>query len=272
MSPRFMPISQAKNAAPDRTDAEGGDREPLRCRVGPHRGFDQPMHQGGEQRRRRAKARDRIGRHRLELARHHRIGRPHEGRDERREQAGQLAHFKAGAAAGEQQHRAGQSEQGADDVVRQQPLAGQQRREQHDQQRPEIIQQARLGGRREAQREEIQRVIAEQAADPDDPCSQRLLQGGERRGAKQEAGEARPRRRSRTSSPPAETPGFFRSRPSAPTAATTSGSRSVRSGWRCGRSWSCMRVIASRWLSELGTGRSSTRGISSMSKSWMLGR
>ena len=118
--------------------------------------------------------------------------------------------------------------------MRRQPLAGQQRREQHDQQRPEIIQQARFGRRREAQREEIQRVIAEQAADARRP---RRPAAASRRGTPRAGtGSWRtpPARRSRTSSPPAGTQGFSRSRPSAPTAATTSGSRSVRSAWRHG--------------------------------------
>jgi hypothetical protein len=130
------------------------------------------MHERGEQRGRETKARHRIGRHRLELARHHRIGRPHKGRDERRDQSRDLAGRETAAAiAGKQQHRAGKPEQRADDVMRRQPLARQQRREQHDQQRPEIIQQPGFGRRREAQRQEIQRVIAEQPADADDPGS-----------------------------------------------------------------------------------------------------
>ena len=120
--------------------------------------------------------------------------------------------------------------------MRRQPLARQQRREQHDQQRPEIIQQPGFRRRRETQREEIQRVIAEQAADADDPGDQRLLQRVEGGGPEQEARERDQRRRSRTSWRRAGTPGSSRSRPSAPTAATTSGSRSVRSVWRCGES------------------------------------
>ena len=168
----------------DRADAERGDRQPLRHRVGPYRFLDQPVHQGCQQRGRRAKARHRVGRHRLELARHHRIGRPYEGRDECRDKSGHLAGREiAETVAGKQQHRAGEAKQGADDVVRRQPLARQQRREQHDQQRPEIIEQSRLGRRREAQREEIQRVIAEQAADPDDPRQRLLPQGAKRLGA-----------------------------------------------------------------------------------------
>ena len=46
-------------------------------------------------------------------------------------------------------------------------FAGQQRREQDDHQRPEIGEKAGFGGRRPTQRREIERVIAEQAADPD---------------------------------------------------------------------------------------------------------
>ena len=134
------------------------------------------MHDRGEQRRRRAKPRHRVGRHRFEPARGHRIGRPHKGRDERRDQAGHLAGGDAAGVACEQEHRAGQSEHSANNVMRRQPFAGQQRGEQHDQKRPQIIQQAGFGGRRKAQRQEIQCVIAEQAADADDPCDQRLTQ------------------------------------------------------------------------------------------------
>jgi hypothetical protein len=73
--------------------------------------------------------------------------------------------------------------------MRRQPLAGQQRGEQHDQQRPEIVQQAGFRRRCEAQREEIQRVIAEQAADADDPGDQRLPERIEGGGPEQEARE-----------------------------------------------------------------------------------
>ena len=72
------------------------------------------------------------------------------------------------------------TQQGADDVVRRQAFAGQQRRKQHNQQRPEIIQQASFGRRREAQRQEIQRMISEQATDPDDPRSGPLPQRANR--------------------------------------------------------------------------------------------
>ena len=148
------------------------------------------MDERGEQRGRKAKACDRVGRHRLQLARHHRIGRPHEGGEEGRGQTGDLAGRESPARiAGEQQHRAGEPEQRADDVMRRQPLARQQRREQHDQQRPEIIQQAGFGRRRKAQREEIQRVIAEQPADADHPGDQWLLHCAEGGRPEQEACE-----------------------------------------------------------------------------------
>jgi hypothetical protein len=153
-----------------RADAERSDRQPLRRRIGPDRDFDEPMHHSGEQRGRQTEARHRVRRYRFELARHHRIGRPHKGRDKGREQSGQLARRETAAAiAGKQEHRAGEPQQGADDVVRRQPFAGQQRRKQHNQQRPAIIQQPGFRRRREAQRQEIQRVITEQPADPDDP-------------------------------------------------------------------------------------------------------
>ena len=136
------------------------------------------MHDGRQQRRCRAKAGHRIGRHGLQPPRHHGIGGPDKGRDESGEQSRQLAGLKVGRpAADQQQHRAGQPEQRAEDMMRQEPLARQQRREQHDQERPEIVQKPGFGRRRKAQREEIERVIAEQAADADDPGKQRLLQG-----------------------------------------------------------------------------------------------
>jgi hypothetical protein len=102
-----------------------------------------------------------------------------------------LAGLKAAAApAHQQQHRAGKPEQRADDVMRQQALAGQERGEQHDQQRPEIVQESGFRRRRETQREKIQRVIAEQPADADDPRHKRLLQCAEGGWAKQEARES----------------------------------------------------------------------------------
>ena len=81
--------------------------------------------------------------------------------------------------ASEQRRGAGKAQRRADDMARAQPLARQQRREQHDQQRPEICDEARFGGRRAAQRGEIERVIAEQAADPDEPDRPGLGEGGE---------------------------------------------------------------------------------------------
>ena len=148
------------------------------------------MDQCRKQRGRKAKPRHRIGRHRLELARHHRIGRPYKRGDEGRSQSGDLAGREpAAAVAGEQQYRAGQSQQRTDDVVRRQPLAGQQRREQHDQKRPEIIQQPGFGRRRKAQRQEIQGMVAEQPADADNPRHQWLPERAERCGPPDEADE-----------------------------------------------------------------------------------
>ena len=147
------------------------------------------MHDGRQQRRCRAKPSDRIGWHGLQPSRHHRIGRPDKGRDEGGSQAGDLPRRKAGAIAGEQQDGAGEPQQRADDVMRKQPLARQQRGEQHDQQRPEIIEQARFRRRCKTQRQKIQRVIAEQPADADDPDDKRLLQGVEGGRPEDEAGE-----------------------------------------------------------------------------------
>ena len=160
----------------DRTDAERNDRQPLCRGFRPDRHLDRQMDRGGEQRGCKTEAGHRIGRHRLQLARHHRICRPYEGGDKRRGQAGDLLPFEMhGCIAGKQQHRAGKPEQRADDVMGFKPLARQQRREQHDQQRPEIIQQPGFRRRRQPQRQEIQRVIAEQSADADDPHDRRLF-------------------------------------------------------------------------------------------------
>ena len=184
-----MPMSQTKNAAPTGPTPSAMIASHCPTVSGQHRGLDHAVDERGKQRGGETEAGDRVGRHRLELARHHRIGRPHKGGDEGCGQARYLAGRKARAIAGEQQHGAGKPEQRADDMMRRQSLARQQRGEQHDQQRPEIIQQTRFRRRREAQREEIQRVIAEQAADADDPGDQRLLQGTKGGGPEQETGE-----------------------------------------------------------------------------------
>ena len=109
-----------------------------------------------------------------------RIDRPGEGRDEGRGEPGQMAPRERDAAPREQQHRAGERDQRARDVMRAQALARQQRGEKHDQQRPEIADKLRLGRRRKAQREEIQRVIAEQPADAERPHRPWLLQRARR--------------------------------------------------------------------------------------------
>jgi len=64
-------------------------------------------------------------------------------------------------------------------MARAQPLARLRSREKYDQQRPEIGDQARLGGRRAAQGGEIERMIAEESADPDEPDRPGLEERGE---------------------------------------------------------------------------------------------
>jgi hypothetical protein len=54
-------------------------------------------------------------------------------------------------------------------MARAKALAGQSGREQNNQQRPQISDEARVGRRRVAQRGEIERMIAEEPADPDNP-------------------------------------------------------------------------------------------------------
>jgi hypothetical protein len=83
-------------------------------------------------------------------------------------------------AAADQHDGADQPKNGANDVVHFELLARQKSREQHDQQRPEIIDQAGFGRRRETQREEIKRVIAEQAKYPERPDFRLLAQGADR--------------------------------------------------------------------------------------------
>jgi hypothetical protein len=54
-----------------------------------------------------------------------------------------------------------------------QALAGERRRQQHDQERPQIVNEIGLGGRGELQGGEVERVIAEQAADAQQPHPRR---------------------------------------------------------------------------------------------------
>ncbi len=130
--------------------------------------------------RRQAKAGHRVGRHRLQPTRHHRITRPDESGAKRRGEARKILRRDMAqsrtAAADHQQRHAHQPKQRANNVVRLERLARQECREHHDQQRPQIIQQSRFGWRREPQRQKIQRVIAEQPADTDKPHHQRLAQ------------------------------------------------------------------------------------------------
>ena len=82
---------------------------------------------------------------------------------------------------------AGEAQQRAHQMRPAQPLAGQRRGQQHDQQRPEIVDQVRLGRRRELERGEIERVVAEQAADAEQPDRRRPAQQvapGQRRAAR----------------------------------------------------------------------------------------
>ena len=194
------------------------------------------MHGRREQRRHQAEARHRIGRHRFELARHHRIGCPHERRDERRDQSGNLAGRETAPLLPANSNTVPASPSSAPMIWCGASRSPGNSGKHHDQQRPEIIQQPGFGRRREAQRQEIQRVISEQPADPDDPCQPAAAATrGPHPAARSRSGSP-PARRSRTSSPPVERPEFSPSPPSTPPAATTSGSRSVRSASRCGRS------------------------------------
>ena len=72
-------------------------------------------------------------------------------------------------AAGDHQHGAGKRDDAAGDVVPAELFARQQGREHDDQQRPEIVDEAGFDGRRVAQGDEVGGVVAEQAADAEQP-------------------------------------------------------------------------------------------------------
>ena len=128
---------------------------------------------GGDQTERR----DHIGRYVREAAREHRVGRPHEGRHERRREAGRVGFGEPELGpARDQRDRAEEPDQRARDVMKPQPLLRQQTGEQHDQQRPKIVDEPGFGRRCKAERGEIQRVIAEQPANPKRPYFRRLAQ------------------------------------------------------------------------------------------------
>jgi hypothetical protein len=101
-----------------------------------------------------------------------------------------------------QQRRGSQAQQRAEQMVAAQVHAGQQAAEQHDQQRPQVIDQVGFQRWRVLERVEIQRVIAEQAGDPQDQCRARHTPGTPARRAasrrvqrSQDAGDAESQRK-----------------------------------------------------------------------------
>jgi hypothetical protein len=68
-----------------------------------------------------------------------------------------------------------------------QSLVGEQRRQQHDEQRPEIVEETGFRRGRQPQRGKIQRMVAEEAADPEPPDLGRLPQRRRSAGPQQPA-------------------------------------------------------------------------------------
>src|SRR5690606_31906169 len=77
------------------------------------------------------------------------------------------------AALRDDQRRAGEAEKGARDMMPAKALSRHEGGAQHDQQRPQIGDEACLDRRGVSDRREIEEVIAEEAADPDEPHGSR---------------------------------------------------------------------------------------------------
>src|SRR5579862_5833581 len=130
----------------------------------------------GEEGRRQAKAGDRFRWRLFETPRGDRIDGPDKGAAERQTIAapGGAGEQRAIGFAYEKRGDAGETERRANDMTRAEALARLHGREEDDQQRPEIGYETRLGRRRAPERGEIECVIAEESADPDDPYRPRL--------------------------------------------------------------------------------------------------
>ena len=152
-----------------RAEAERQHGEPRRRRGRPHRVLEQQVAAERQRGRYSAERRDGVGRRLAEAARQHRIERPGESAAERQCVAQRIGAGEVHAAAEGQQHHAGETQQRAQKMRPAQALAGERRRQQHDQERPEIVDEIGLGRRRELQGGEVERVIAEQAADAQQP-------------------------------------------------------------------------------------------------------
>ena len=112
-----------------------------------------------------------------EAARQHRIARPDEGaRRRRRHSPAKLARPSAAPLVVNSTTVPASPSSAPTMCFARKPLARQQAGEQHDQERPEIIDQSGFGRRRQPQRGEIERMIAEQAADTERPDRRRLPQ------------------------------------------------------------------------------------------------
>ena len=153
-----------------RAEAERQHGEPRRGRGRPHRLLEQQVAAAATACGRcRAERGDGIGRRLAEAARQHRIERPGESAAQRQRIAQRVGAGEVHAATEGQQHDAGETQQCAREMRPAQALAGERRRQQHDQQRPQIVYEIGFGGRSKLQRGEVECVVAEQAADAQQP-------------------------------------------------------------------------------------------------------
>ncbi len=164
----------------DRPDAERGDREPLQRRVRPRPwSRTAACTAAASNAVASAESRDRVGRHRFEPARHHRIGRPRQRPPRRpRPSPGICAEREAAAWLPANSSTVPASPSTAPTTwcgASRSPGSSDENSTINSGQR--VIQQAGFGRRRKPQRQEVQRVIAEQAADADDPGERRLRAG-----------------------------------------------------------------------------------------------
>ena len=156
-----------------RAEAERQHGEPCRGRGRPHRVLEQQVAAQRQRGRCRAERRDGVGRRLAEAARQHRIERPGESAAERQRIAQRVGAGEVHAATEGQQHDAGETQQRAREMRPAQALAGERRRQQHDQERPQIVDEIGFGRRGKLQGGEVERVVAEQAADAQQPDARR---------------------------------------------------------------------------------------------------
>ena len=145
-----------------------------RCPAGrPDGALEGQMAGEREQGRCGAEGGDRIGRRFAEAARQNGVDRPGEGAAQCQQVAQRVAVGEVQPAAEGQQRHAREAQGGAGQMRPAQTFARQRRGEQHDQQRPEIVDEVGFGRWRELKGGEIEGVVAEQAADPQQPDARR---------------------------------------------------------------------------------------------------